>query len=116
PALAAGPPPPCASPSPGFPLPLSFGPAPALASRVPAVGTLLVWVPAGIYLFATGQVARAVVALAWGAVVVVGFSDYVIRPRLVGDEAMPAVLTFIALFGGLVRRPVPALVGGAGGQ
>ena len=39
--------------------------------------------------------------LAWGALVVVGFSDYVIRPRLVGDEGMPAILTFLGLFGGL---------------
>jgi len=96
----------------GVPHPLFFGAATALASLVPAVGTLLVWVPAGIYLFATGQVARAVVALAWGAVVVVGFSDYVIRPRLVGDEAMPAVLTFIALFGGLEVMGLPGLVVG----
>jgi len=27
--------------------------------------------------------------LSWGALMVVGFSDYVIRPRMVGDEAMP---------------------------
>jgi predicted PurR-regulated permease PerM len=33
--------------------------------------------------------------------VVVGFTDYVIRPRLVGDEGMPAILTFLGLFGGL---------------
>jgi predicted PurR-regulated permease PerM len=33
--------------------------------------------------------------------IVVGFSDYVIRPRWVGGEAMPTVLVFIALFGGL---------------
>jgi predicted PurR-regulated permease PerM len=96
----------------GVPHPLFFGAATALASLVPAVGTLLVWVPAGIYLFATGHVARAVVELAWGAVVVVGFSDYVIRPRLVGDEAMPAVLTFIALFGGLEVMGLPGLIVG----
>jgi predicted PurR-regulated permease PerM len=43
---------------------------------------------------------------------VVGFSDYVIRPRLVGDEAMPAVLTFIALFGGLEVMGLPGLIVG----
>jgi predicted PurR-regulated permease PerM len=85
----------------GVPQPLFFGIATAIASVVPAVGTLLVWVPAGLFLLATGQPAMAAVELAWGAVVVVGFSDYVVRPRLVGDEAMPTLLTFLALFGGI---------------
>ena len=44
--------------------------------------------------------------------VVVGFSDYVIRPRLVGDEGMPAVLTFLALFGGLEVLGLPGLIAG----
>jgi hypothetical protein len=51
----------------------------------------LVWVPAGIYLLAVGSPGAAVVELVWGALVVVGFSDHVIRPRLVGDEGMPAI-------------------------
>jgi predicted PurR-regulated permease PerM len=85
----------------GVPQAVFFGIATALASLIPAVGTLLVWVPAGLYLFAIDHPARGVIELVWGAFVVVGFSDYVIRPRLVGDETMPALLVFIALFGGL---------------
>ena len=85
----------------GLPYPFFFGFTTALASLVPAVGTLLVWIPAGLYLFATGHPGMAITELLWGAVVVVGLSDYVIRPRLVGDESMPALLLFIALFGGL---------------
>jgi predicted PurR-regulated permease PerM len=96
----------------GVPHAAFFGVATGLASLVPAVGTLLVWVPAGIYLFAAGHPARAIVELSWGALVVVGFSDYVIRPRLVGDEAMPTVLTFVALFGGLEVLGLPGLVVG----
>jgi predicted PurR-regulated permease PerM len=79
---------------------------------VPAVGTLLIWVPAGLYLFATGHPARAIIELAWGAVIVVGFSDYVIRPRLVGDEQMPVLLTFLALFGGLEVLGLSGLIVG----
>ncbi len=66
----------------GVPEAIFFGVATALASLVPAVGTLLVWVPVGLYLFARGSPGRAIVELAWGAVIVVGFCDYVIRPRL----------------------------------
>ena len=96
----------------GVPRPLFLGIATAIASLVPAVGTLLVWVPAGLYLLAIGSPGAAVVELAWGALVVVGFSDYVIRPRLVGDEGMPAVLTFLALFGGLEVLGLPGLIAG----
>jgi predicted PurR-regulated permease PerM len=85
----------------GVPEATFFGIATALASLVPAVGTLLVWVPAGLYLFATGHPGRGITELLWGALVVVGFSDYVVRPRLVGGETIPALLVFIALFGGL---------------
>ena len=37
---------------------------------------------------------------------------YVIRPRLVGDEGMPAILTFLALFGGLEVLGLPGLIAG----
>jgi predicted PurR-regulated permease PerM len=96
----------------GVPEAIFFGIATTLASLVPAVGTLLIWVPAGLYLFATGHPAGAIVELAWGAVIVVGFSDYVIRPRLVGDEAMPVLLTFLALFGGLEVLGLSGLIVG----
>ena len=44
---------------------------------------------------------------------VVGVSDYVIRPRLVGDpEDMPALLTFVALFGGVELMGLPGLIVG----
>jgi predicted PurR-regulated permease PerM len=96
----------------GVPEPIFFGIATALASLIPAVGTLLVLVPAGLYLFANGHPAKAIIELAWGALCVVGLSDYVIRPRLVGDEGMPAVLVFVALFGGLKAFGLPGLIVG----
>jgi predicted PurR-regulated permease PerM len=85
----------------GLPQPAFFGAATALASLVPGVGTMLVWVPAGLFLVATGHPGRAIVEMIWCAVTVIVLSDYVIRPRLVGDENMPALLVFVALFGGL---------------
>jgi predicted PurR-regulated permease PerM len=96
----------------GVPRSVFLGVAVAIASLVPAVGTLLVWVPAGLYLLAIGSPIGAAVELAWGALVVVGFTDYVIRPRLVGDEGMPALLTFIGLFGGLEVLGLPGLIAG----
>lgn len=86
----------------GVPQPIFFGVATAVASLIPAVGTLLVWVPAGVVLIVGGHVGRGVAELIWGFVVIVCVSDYVIRPRLVGGEgATPAIVTFAALFGGV---------------
>jgi predicted PurR-regulated permease PerM len=96
----------------GVPSPIFLGVATAVASLLPAVGTLLVWVPVGLYLFATDHPARAIIELIWGALVVVAFSDYVIRPRLVREEGMPALLVFISLFGGLEVMGLSGLVAG----
>ncbi len=86
----------------GVPEPAFFGAATAVASLLPGVGTMLVWVPAAIFLFATGHPAMGVLQLCWGGLLVVGVSDYVIRPRLIGSGGeMPSLLTFAALFGGL---------------
>ena len=94
----------------GIPSPIFFGIATALASLIPAVGTMLVWVPAGLYLFAIGQPGHAILELTWGALVVIGLSDYVIRPRLVGDEESVALLMFVALFGGVEALGLPGLI------
>lgn len=86
----------------GVPEPIFFGAATAVASLVPAVGTMLVWVPAAIALVLTGHPASGIFELLWGGLLVVAFSDYVIRPRLIGSESeLPSLVTFAALFGGV---------------
>jgi predicted PurR-regulated permease PerM len=94
----------------GVPSPIFFGITTALASLIPAVGTMLVWIPAGLYLFAIAQPGHAVLELTWGALVVIGLSDYVIRPRLVGDEESVALLMFVALFGGVEAFGLSGLI------
>src|SRR6185437_4407620 len=74
----------------------------AVASLLPVVGTLLVWVPAAVLLFAGGHAGAGIFTLAWGSVAIVGVCDYIVRPRLVGGgETMSGWLTFVALFGGI---------------
>ncbi len=95
----------------GVPQPIFFGAATAVASLVPAVGTMLVWVPAGVILIATGHAGRGILELGWGLAVIVGVSDYVIRPRLVGGEGTtPALITFTALFGGVEAFGLKGLI------
>lgn len=93
--------------------PVFFGAVTALASLIPALGTLLVWVPAGVGLMLLGHSGRGILELLWGTVVVVGVSDYVIRPRLVGGEGnVPSLFTFIALLGGVEAFGLKGLIVG----
>jgi predicted PurR-regulated permease PerM len=86
----------------GAPEPAFLGALTAVVSLVPAVGTPLVWVPVGIVRIATGHPAAGVLELIWGALVVVVLCDYVIRPKLLGEEKeVPALLTFVGLLGGV---------------
>jgi predicted PurR-regulated permease PerM len=74
----------------------------AVASLVPVFGTMLVWVPAGLALLLAGHPGRGAFELAWGAVVVVGFCDYAVRPKLVGrGEGATMWMTLVGLFGGI---------------
>lgn len=97
----------------GVPDPAFFGALTAVASIVPAIGTALVWVAAGVYLIGTHHVAAGVVELVYGALVVGVVTDYVIRPKLVGgDDGVPALLTFVSLFGGVEVFGVIGLIVG----
>ncbi len=98
----------------GLPEPLFFGAATAVASLIPAVGTLLVWVPVGVGLILSGHPGRGILELVWGALAVAGVSDYVIRPLLVGGKKgdMPALVTFAALLGGVEVFGVKGLIVG----
>ena len=95
----------------GVPQPVFFGALTAVASLVPAVGTLLVWIPLGIYRMLTGHLVAGLITLTYSALVVVGVSDYFIRPKLVGAEKnVPVLLTFMSLFGGVEVFGVVGLV------
>lgn len=86
----------------GAPEPMLLGALTVMCSVIPAVGTLLVWIPVGVGLILTGHVGAGIFELLWGALVVGVLSDYVIRPKLVGGGGhIPTLLTFISLFGGV---------------
>jgi predicted PurR-regulated permease PerM len=96
----------------GLPQPLFFGTLTAVASLVPGLGTMLVWLPASVVLALLGHVWRGVFLALWGVLVMTGIPDYVIRPRLVGGggDEVPALLTFIALFGGAAVLGLKGLI------
>ena len=81
-------------------------------SIVPGIGAALVWVPAVIYLFATGQTLAGTLLGVWCAAVV-GTVDNVLRPTLVGKDAkMPDLLILVGTLGGLfLFGPIGFIVG-----
>ncbi|MEO8876871.1 MAG: AI-2E family transporter [Polyangiaceae bacterium] len=98
----------CGAPDPGF-----YGAMTAVASLVPGVGTMIVWVPMGIYLIATGHAAGGIALLLIGSFVVVGFCDAFLRPKLTGGDGDAGFFpTLIGLFGGIEVFGVMGLVVG----
>ncbi len=85
----------------GIPSPILWGTVTAILSVIPMFGAGLVWVPAAIYLFATGAVGQGLGMLAWGALVV-SMADNVIRPLVLGERTqMHTGVMFFALLGGV---------------
>ena len=86
----------------GVPQPVLWAVATALASFLPVIGTLIVWVPISGYLLVEGHPVRAIIMVAWGILVITSLADYVIRPRIVGGRGHGhPLLTLIALLGGI---------------
>jgi predicted PurR-regulated permease PerM len=73
----------------------------SLLSIIPMIGPPLIWVPATIWLGATGHLIPAVGLTAWG-VIVISTSDNLLRPVLVGKDAkMSDLMVLISTLGGL---------------
>jgi predicted PurR-regulated permease PerM len=97
----------------GLPKPLFFGAATAIASLIPGLGTMLVWVPAAIVLAVSGHVGRGIFLALWGVLIVTSLNDYVIRPRFLGGEGgLPPLAMFVALFGGAASMGLKGLIVG----
>jgi predicted PurR-regulated permease PerM len=85
----------------GLHAPVLWGVVMGLLALLPALGAALVWVPAAIYLLATGSIWEGIVLLAFGAFVI-GLVDNILRPLLVGkDTKMPDYVVLISTLGGL---------------
>jgi predicted PurR-regulated permease PerM len=65
----------------GFGSPVFWGVMAAFVSLIPVVGSGLIWGPAVVYLFSTGDIVRGVILVAVG-VGVIGMADNILRPVL----------------------------------
>jgi predicted PurR-regulated permease PerM len=86
----------------GLPSPFFFGALICVASLLPVVGTMLVWLPGALYLLFQGMTGFGIFLLAWG-ILVVGFSDNILRPLLSRKQSgLPVSLLMLGSLGGLV--------------
>lgn len=85
----------------GITAPVFWGVIMTLLSLLPAVGSALVWVPAALILMLTGQVAKGIILIVVGTLII-GLVDNILRPILVGrDTKMPDYLILLSTLGGL---------------
>jgi predicted PurR-regulated permease PerM len=84
----------------GLPSPVVFGVLAAVLALLPAGGAAIVWIPAVLYLFASGHWKLAVFMLVWGFIV--STSDNFLRPILVSRYAPVSAFTvFVGVVGGI---------------
>lgn len=94
----------------GLPSPLVWGVVMTFMSLIPMAGSFVVWVPAAVYLAATGEWWKAGLLTFWGAIVI-GSIDNFLRPKLVGERTkLHELLIFFSVLGGLQVFGVLGLV------
>jgi len=85
----------------GIPSPLLWSVVMTVLCLIPLLGAFVVWVPAAIYLAATGAYLKAGILVFVGAVII-GSIDNFLRPRLVGEKTrLHELLIFFSVLGGL---------------
>jgi predicted PurR-regulated permease PerM len=85
----------------GLGAPVFWGVMMGFLAFLPFIGTWVVWVPAAIWLMATGQLVKGVVLAVLG-VTIVGSIDNFLRPAILSGRAqMNGLLMFISLLGGV---------------
>ena len=96
----------------GVPSALFFALLTFFTSFIPAVGTMLVWLPLAAIKIATGHAVAGAFLAGWG-VLVVGMADNFVKPVLIRrGVAFPIGLVFFALIGGLAAFGPVGLVAG----
>ena len=85
----------------GLPAPILWGVVMGLLAIVPVLGAFVIWIPAAIFLAASGQPGKAIILTAWGGIVI-ALVDNLLYPVLVGKRLRLHTLpVFFAIVGGL---------------
>lgn len=96
----------------GLPAPVLWGAMVGFAGLIPVMGTPLAWVPAGLYLLATGPPWRGIGLLLYG-LGVIGMVGHIVKPLVLrGGAQIHPLLGFLAILGGIFAfGPAGLIVG-----
>jgi predicted PurR-regulated permease PerM len=85
----------------GVPSPILWTLVLTVLATIPLAGSLLVWIPAALYLLATGHWVQALLLTVWCGLVVSSVDNF-LRPKLVGGRArLHELFVFFSVLGGL---------------
>ncbi len=94
-----------------LPSPIVFGVLAAICALLPAGGAAIIWAPAAIWLFATGEWGYGIFMLVWGGIVSV--SDNLIRPIAIRSHAEVSTLAvFVGVVGGVAAFGTIGVIAG----
>jgi len=94
-----------------LPSPVVFAVLTAVCSLLPAGGSAIVWGPAALWLFASGEWGYGVFMLVWGAIVSV--ADNLIRPIAIRSHAEVSTLAvFVGVVGGVAAFGTIGVIAG----
>lgn len=96
----------------GISSPVFWGAVAMFLAFVPMFGTALIWVPASIILFISGEYQWGIFLVIWGAGVV-GLVDNFLKPMLIGKKAnIYPLLIFFVVLGGIFTMGLKGLIVG----
>jgi predicted PurR-regulated permease PerM len=94
----------------GLPAPVLWGMVMGLLAIIPVLGAFVIWLPAAIWLAATGDWTKAIILTVWGSIVI-GLIDNLLYPILVGKRLrLHTVPVFFSILGGLAVFGVAGLI------
>lgn len=80
-----------------------------IASIVPYIGASMIWIPASIFLFATGEIGWGIFMFIWGGFVISSIDNFV-KPYIIGERAsIHPLLSFLAILGGILVLGLPGI-------
>lgn len=86
----------------GVPNPVFLGFIMIILGILPVVGAPLVWIPAALWLFIQGHPVKALGLILTNGIIVVGFIDNILRPKLMGVAAhVHPVVVLLGVLGGV---------------
>jgi len=84
-----------------FSAPLLWGIVLGLGTFIPMIGTAIVWLPASIYLFFTGDILKGAILLSF-SLLIISQIDYFLRPYLIsGRTELHNLFLFLGILGGI---------------